>query len=367
MKPETLSRTALNRALLARQMMLARKEVSPLCLVERLVGLQAQQPQPPFIGLWTRIAGFEREALWRLLHDRTVVRSTLMRGTLHLMSAADYLMIRGTLQPMLSAGMRGVLRDRVDGLDLEGLTTSARQVFQERPRTFTELRAALLETVPEADERAMGYAVRTHLPLVAVPDDSAWGYRADPNFATAESWLGQVPGPGVPTQDLVLRYLAGFGPAAAVDVQAWSGLTGVREHLEALRPRLKTFRDERKRELFDLPDAPRPSEEIPAPVRFLPGFDNILLAHADRTRIIADEHRPRVITKNLLVLPTFLVAGFVAGIWKSARAKKAASLTLSPFASLPKAVKAQLAEEGEKLVRFIEPDASTWSVTFEAA
>ncbi|WP_074315279.1 winged helix DNA-binding domain-containing protein [Singulisphaera sp. GP187] len=367
MKPETLSRTALNRALLARQMMLAREAVAPLVAVERLVGLQAQQPQPPFIGLWTRIAGFERESLWRLLHDRAVVRSTLMRGTLHLMSAADYLRIRGTLQPMLSAGMRAVLRDRLEGLDVEGLTTAARAVFHERPRTFTELRTALLETVPEADERAMGFAVRTHLPLVAVPDDSSWGYRADPDFATAESWLGTVPGPGVPAQELVLRYLAGFGPAAAVDVQAWSGLTGVRDQLEALRPRLKTFRDDRKRELFDLPEAPRPPEETPAPVRFLPGFDNIILSHADRTRIIADEYRPRVTTKNLLVLPTFLVDGFVAGTWKVMIAKKAACLTLSPFTALAKPAKAELAEEGEQLVRFIEPDAVGWSVKFAAA
>ena len=334
--------------------------------VNRLVGLQAQQAQPPFIGLWTRVTGFEREALLRLLRSREIVRSTLMRGTLHLMSADDYLSLRGTLQPGLSAGMHSVLRDRAKGLDIPALVAEALRFFRERPRTFTELRAALMDTFPDADECAIGYAVRTHLPLVAVPDDSEWGFRADSNFADAESWLGTSPGSLERPDTLVLRYLAAFGPAAAGDVQAWSGLTGIRNVLDELRPRLRVFRDERKRELFDLAEAPRPSEDTPSPVRFLPGFDNVILSHADRTRIMADEHRPRVTTKNLLVLPTFLVDGFVAGTWKHARVKAAACLTVSPFARLPAAAKAQLAEEGEKLVRFVVPEANQWTTQFAA-
>jgi hypothetical protein len=212
----------------------------------------------------------------------------------------------------------------------------------------------------------MGFAVRTHLPLVAVPDDSGWGFRPDPDFATAESWLGQSPGPEGRPQSLVLRHLAAFGPAAAVDVQAWSGLTGVRDVLDGLRPQLRAFRDDRKRELFDLPEGPRPPEDTPAPVRFLPGFDNVILSHADRSRIIADEHRPRVTTRNLQVLPTFLVDGFVAGTWASSRVKAKACLTVSPFAPLPAAARAQLADEGEALVRFIEPDAVQWAIRFES-
>lgn len=365
MKPETLSRNALNRALLARQMLLAREEVSTLHPVDRLVGLQAQQAQPPFIGLWTRVARFERAALLRAFHNREIVRATMMRGTLHLMSADDYLSLRGALQPALSAGMRSVLRDRTTGLDIPALVTAARRSFVERPRTFTELRAALLDIFPSVDERAMGYAVRMHLPLVVVPDDSEWGFRTDPNFADAESWLGNSPGPDERSDSLVLRYLAGFGPAAAVDVQTWSGLTSVREVLDKLRPTLRTFRDDRKRELFDLPEAPRPPEDTPAPVRFLPGFDNLILSHADRTRIIADEHRPLVTTRNLQVLPTFLVDGFVSGTWKSSRVKTTACLTISPFAPLSRAAKARLAEEGEELARFIEPDADQRTIRFE--
>lgn len=365
MKPETLSRKALNRALLARQMLLAREAVTPVCAIERLVGLQAQQAQPPFVGLWTRVSGFERNALSRLLHNRAVIRATLMRGTLHLMSAGDYLSLRGALQPGLSAGMRAVLRDRAKDLDIPALVAVARRSFEERPRTFTDLRAVLLETFPNTDERAMGYAVRTHLPLVMVPDASDWAFPADADFAVAESWLGEAPGIDEQAEELILRYLAAFGPAAVVDVQTWSGLSGLREVLEGLRPKLQTFRDDRKRELFDLPEAPRPPEDTPAPVRFLPGFDNVILAHADRARIIDDEYRSRVTTKNLLVLPTFLVDGFVAGTWKTSRTKKVATLTLSPFAPLRKPARAQLAEEGETLVRWIEPDAGQWTIAFE--
>ena len=212
----------------------------------------------------------------------------------------------------------------------------------------------------------MGYTARMHLPLVVVPDDSEWAFRSDANFALAESWLGKAPDADERPHALVMRYLAAFGPATATDVQAWSALAGIREVLEELRPRLVTFRDDRKRELFDLPEAPRPSEDAPAPARFLPGFDNLILSHADRTRIMADEHRPLVTTKNLQVLPTFLVDGFVAGTWKSSLAKKEARLTVLPFEPLSKAAKAELAEEAEKLVRFIEPDAGKWTVSFEA-
>ncbi|HEV3165637.1 MAG TPA: winged helix DNA-binding domain-containing protein [Isosphaeraceae bacterium] len=366
MKTEALSPRALNRALLARQMLLAREEISAVEAVERLVGLQAQQAQPPFIGLWTRIDGFEREDLLRPLRSREIVRSTLMRATLHLVSADDYVSLRGALQPALSAGMRAVLRDRAKALDVPAIVAAARLMFTERARTFTELRAALMDVYPDADERALGYAARMHLPLVLVPDNSEWGYPADADFADAESWLGRSPSVEERPETLCLRYLAAFGPATATDVQAWSAATGVREVLDKLRPKLRVFRDDRKRELFDLPKAPRPAEETPAPVRFLPGFDNVILSHSDRTRIIADEHRPLVTTRNLQVLPTFLVDGFVAGTWKYSRVKTSALLTVSPFAPLPVATERELAEEGQELARFIDPDAAKSVIRFEA-
>jgi len=366
MTSETLTRKALNRALLARQMLLAREGVSALSAVERLVGLQAQQARPPFLGLWSRLSRFERADLRSLIDSRQVVRATLMRCTLHLMSRRDYLAFRPVLQPALSAGMRAVLRDRTRGFELDALLAEARRIFAERPRTFTELRGALLAAFPNADERAMGYVVRTHLPLLSATSPHEWGFRTDAEFALAEDWLGQPLEAGAGLHALVLRYLAAFGPAAARDVQAWSGLTGLAPVLEELRPQLQVFRDERGRELFDLPEAPRPPEDTPIPARFVADFDNLILSHADRTRVIADEHRPVVITRNALVLPTFLVDGFVAGTWKATRTRKITTLTVSPFAPLPAAAKVKLADEGERLARFLHPDAEQLDLCFTA-
>jgi winged helix DNA-binding protein len=364
MPDATLTPRALNRALLARQMLLAREKISSVAAIERLAGMQAQQPQPPVIGLWTRLEGFRREDLLRRLADRGVVRATLMRATLHLWSARDYLALRASLQPALSLAMRSILRDRLDGLNTEAMLAAARKCFEEQPRTFTELREALIKAFPKEDERAMGYLVRTHLPLVVVPGEAVWGYGADAPFAAAEAWLGKPLKASQSPQALVLRYLAAFGPATAADAQTWSSLPKLQEVFEALRPKLRVFRDARRRELFDLPDAPRPPEDAPAPVRFLPGFDNLVLSHADRTRIISDEHRPRVVTRNLQVLPSFLVDGFVAGTWTASRRKQAATLTISPFARLPAAAKSELAEEAERLARFLHPDVSQFEITW---
>ena len=361
---EILTKRDLNRALLARQMLISREAVAVAYVLERLLGLQAQDAAPPFVGLWTRIEGFQRNDLALLIRDRVVVRATLLRGTLHLVHAEDYLAFRSTFQPMFDAALRSVLGDRTSGVDVAALVESGRRLFAERPRTFTQMRAALMELFPDGDERALGYTVRMRVPVVSTPDDSRWAFRGDPDFTDAATWLGKSPDPEPRAEALVLRYLAAFGPAAAVDVQAWSGLGGAREVLNALRPRLVTFRDERKRELFDLPDAPRPAAETPVPVRFLPGFDNVILGHADRSRIIADEHRSKVTTKNLQVLPTFLVDGFVAGTWKIAGAGAGAKLTLSPFKPLTAAVKAGLTKEGKDLLRFVEPEAGTPTVEF---
>jgi hypothetical protein len=366
MTPETMTRKALNRALLARQMLLAREETTALGVIERLVGLQAQQARPPFVQLWSRISGFQRDELRSLIASRQVVRATLMRCTLHLMSARDYTAFRPALQPALSQGMRAVLRDRVNSFPMDALLAEARRLFAQRPRTFTELRAALFERFPDADERAMGYAVRTHLPLLIVPGEHEWGFYADAAFALAEEWLDwPLPGDDRP-HALVLRYLAAFGPASATDVQAWSGLAGVATVLNELRPQLREFRDDRRRELFDLPEAPRPPEETPVPARLVADFDNLVLSHADRTRIIADEHRSVVVTKNGQVLPALLVDGFVAGTWKLSRVRRVATLTVYPFAPLSSAAKSELAAEGEKLVRFLQPDADQFDLHLAA-
>lgn len=361
---EAITRRALNRALLARQMLLSREKRSAVSAVERLVGLQAQQARPPFVGLWSRVEGFQREELQTALMRRKVVRATLMRATLHLMSAKDYVEFRPALQPMLRVGMKSILRKRADDLDIDAIVAAAREALDARPSTFAELRAYLAKRFPEADERAMGYAVRTLLPLVTTPGGEAWGFRGDSSFALAEPWIGKPLRTDEDMRALALRYLKAFGPSSAADMQVWSGLQGVQAALEALRSQLVVFRDERKRELFDAPDAPRPEEHTPAPVRFIAAFDNLVLSHADRSRIVSDAHRPRVVTKNLQVLPTFLVDGFVAGTWTLERAKNTATLTIAPFATLLKGVKKELAEEGEKLARFAEPEADRFEVRF---
>jgi hypothetical protein len=359
----TLTSRELNRATLARQMLLARERVAPSAAVERLVGLQAQLARPPFVGLWTRVADLRREDVLALLHRRELVRATAMRATLHLMRAEDYAALRGSLQPALTRGLtaRG---ERARGLDLAALEAEGRAFFGARAvASFDELRGHLetLETqLPPGDVRAMAYAIRLRLPLVQVPDDSGWGFGAAAPFTLADSWLGrEVQGEDAPARELVLRYLGAFGPATPGDAQVWSGLAGLREVFAALRPELAIFRDERKRELFDLPGAPHPDADTPAPVRFLPEFDNFVLSHDDRTRLLADEHRARVVSKNLQVRATFLVDGRVAGTWKIERKKKTAKLVLEPFAALARSTKKELGAEGEALLAFAEEDAAT--------
>jgi hypothetical protein len=360
-----LTNAQLNRALLARQMLLSREVMSVPDAIARLVGLQAQLARPPFVGLWTRLQDFRRSDLIKPLHSRQVVRVTAMRGTLHLMTAADYVGLRGALQPGLAKGAQAILRDRQQSFDPAALEAEARKFFGGKPATFDALRNHLKAKDPAADERAMAYTMRMHLPLVQVPTDSQWGFPAASDFALAEDWLKtKISGESAPAHELVRRYLAAFGPATPGDTQAWSGLSGLRPVFEELRPELVTFRDERKRELFDLPDAPRPSEEQPVPVRFLPEFDNLVLSHDDRTRIMADEHRPRVTLKNLQVRATFLVDGFVAGTWKVERKKKVAALIVESFAKLTKVAVKALEGEGDALLRFAEEDAEAREVRF---
>jgi hypothetical protein len=327
---------ALNRATLARQMLLAREKVKVVAAIERLAGMQAQLARPPFIGLWTRIEGFKRDDLRKAIAKRDVVRATMMRGTIHLMSRRDYLAFRAPLQPMLTRALRTPATFDPD---------EARAFFAE-PRTFDDLRKHLLQRDPKADERAIAYAIRMHLPLIQVPTDAEWSYPGQAGFTVVESWLGESIADDAKPHALALRYFAAFGPASVADLQSWSGLGAMKSVVEELRPKLRVFRDASGKELFDLPKAPRPDEETPAPVRFLPEYDNLLLAFADRSRIIAAEHRPRIFTPNLVVPPTFLVDGFVAGTWKIERKE----VKLDPFVKLSKKTRDELMNEAMDLV-----------------
>jgi hypothetical protein len=319
--------------------------------------MQAQVARPPFVGLWTRLAAFDGTELLRLAAERRVVRATLMRGTIHLMSREDYLRFRPTLATMLRGALVYV-KDYLPDIDVEATLAAARELLEERPRAFDEIRPALQARGRAGHDRAQGLLVRMLLPLVQLPSEARWGWDTKAPFALAERWLGQPLGEGAGEKELMRRYLAAFGPASVADAGAWSGMKGLRAVFEELRPELVTFRDEAGRELFDLPDAPRPPGDAPAPARFLPDFDNLVLAHDDRSRFMRREERSRIVTKNLLVAATFLLDGRVAGIWRSEVKRKVATLYLEPFAPLTRAQLKALEAEALPLLRFLEEDAS---------
>jgi len=345
-----VTRRELGRATLARQLLLERVPLSPVEAIEAIAGMQAQEPRPPFIGLWSRVSGFDPQALRAALRTAVVVRGPLMRGTLHLASAADFPVLREACRPALELASR-MLRERLAGADLDAVTAVARSALEERPRTSAELRELMAAAFPGSDVRALAHHARMHVPLVLVASEDEWGFPRDPALAPGP------PGRGEATT-LVRRYLAAFGPASVADAQEWSGVRGLRPAFEALGDELIRLCDESGRELFDLPDAPRPPADTPAPARLLPEFDSLLLAHADRGRVIAPEHRPRLITKNLRVPAAFLLDGEVAGTWSVTRRARSATLELAPFGRLAVAARRALEREAEELLAAIEPGRS---------
>jgi Winged helix DNA-binding domain len=355
---QTLGPRALNRALLARQFLLRRVKLSPREAIRHLCGLQAQAPFPPYFGLWSRLHGFAPDDLARLLLDRSVVRIALMRGTVHLVTAEDCLFLRPLVQPIMDRGLRtnNQHTPELAGLDLSAVVDEARTLLREQPRVVGELGKLLSERWPDRKANALAHAARGLLPLVQVPPRAVWGRSGQPTYATAEDWLGRPLEQKPSADELVLRYLAAFGPATVHDLQAWSGLTRLGEIFERLRTRLCVFTTEGGRELFDLPDAPRPDAETPAPPRFIAEFDNLLLAHADRTRVMSEEHRRRVFGVPNGVFPgTLLVDGFVHGTWKITKSRGMATLRIYPFARISKKDTEALLSSGARLLRFAAP------------
>ncbi len=355
----------LNRALLGRQLLLARGKLAAPAALERIAGLQAQMPGPPYVGLWSRLADFDRRPLADALVARTVVRAPLFRGTLHEVSTADYARFRAVVAPVLHRAFAGMNADRLKGIDAVALSEEARPFLQGSPRTQDDVRNFLGSRHPELDLRMLGHAVRLHLPMVQVPEPFAgsWNYPAMPRFALADAWIGRPLATATAPDELIRRYLAAFGPATARDFQTWCGLSGMAADFERLRPELRVVTDEEGHELFDLPGALRPDATTPAPPRFLPEFDNVLLAHHDRSRIIAEEHRAKVFLPGLRVEPTFLIDGFVAGTWDNVRLKKAVTMIIKPFDPIPPKARDALLAEAERLTRFLEPDVETWTVS----
>jgi Winged helix DNA-binding domain len=367
---QTLSARALNRATLARQMLLERGPVAPLDAVERLVGMQAQVPLDPYTALWSRVEGFRPEALAELVERRAAVRTLVMRATIHLLSAADCLTLRPLMQPVLDGELRRHPQHapRLAGVDLAPVLRAARAILAERPLALPELRAALAARFPGLDGAALVAACRGRLALVQVPPRGVWGRAGRVTVTTAEAWLGRPLDPEPSIDDVVLRYLGAFGPATAADASAWSRLTGMREVLERLRPRLRTFRDERGRELFDLPDAPRPDPGTPAPPRFLPEYDNVVLSHADRSRVVSGEDRARLSAAGGVGWGSVLVDGVVRAVWRVERERGSgrAALTVAHTGISARASRS-VAAEARRLLRLLAADADEREVRLVAA
>jgi hypothetical protein len=355
-----LTRRALNRTTVARQALLERATVPALDMVGRLVAMQAQEPDAPYVGLWTRLEGFGHEELARLLEDRLVVRSTVLRGTQHLVGADDYLWLRPLVQPVLERVWRGTLGRRTDGVDPAELATATRGLLAGRTLTRSQLRDLLAERWPDRDHQALAWAAQALVPVVHPPPAGTWRRRGAVPFVLAEEWLGRPLAAPAP-ETLLRRYLAAFGPASVADVQAWSGMTRLREVADHLGGELRSFRDQAGRELLDLPDAPLVDPDVPAPARFLPEFDNLLLGHADRTRVLGDEHRGLVVGG----LAAVLVDGFARAVWTITREGDTATLVVEAQGDpLPAADRAAVAEEGARLLAFAAADATGHDVRF---
>ncbi|MDK1473741.1 winged helix DNA-binding domain-containing protein [Streptomyces sp. 549] len=354
-----LNQRALNRALLERQLLLNRSEMSASDAVAHLVGMQAQAPAPPYTGLWTRLEGFRPEDLSELISNRQAVRLVMMRGTLHLVTAEDCLRLRPVLQSALERSLTSTFGKKLTGLDVHEVAAAGRQLVESEPLTLGGIGTRLAERWPDHDEFAMANAVRALVPLVQTPPRGLWGGVGQAVHTSAEAWLGRPLEADTEPDDLVLRYLAAFGPATVKDMQAWSGMTRLAACVKRLRPELRVYRDSNGNELFDVPDGPLPDPDTPAPVRYLPDFDNILLSHADRSRILTKEQQRRVFTRNGLIRATILVDGFVHGTWHLDRKRDEATLVVEPFAPLDRAARSALQAEGEALLAFTAADAAT--------
>lgn len=361
---ETLSNRARNRALLARQQLLERVDLRAERMIEHLVGMQAQSPPDPYVALWSRLRSFTPAELERLIEESRAVRLPVMRTTLHLVTADDALGMWPVMQPMLARVFRSQTRwPRIlVEVDMKELLDAGRRLLEERPRTASELSAALEERWPGIDREAMASAVHYLTPVVQVPPRGLWSRTSRATWATLESFLGRRldEATDADRDAVVLRYLGAFGPATVADITKWSGLTGVREIVDRLRPRLLMLRGADSRELLDLPDAPRPPEDIPAPPRFLPEYDNLLLSHKDRSHVVL----PEAIGRITGFVGTFLVDGYVRGQWRVVSERDQATIQIDAFSPLSAVEIDELTTEALSLVRWHSPSAERHDVAF---
>ena len=362
---EVLSRRELNRALLARQMLLEREPVSAPECIERMAGIQNQEPPTSYYALWSRIEGFELDELTAMIEGREVVRTGCMRATIHMLTADDALWLRPATQPVLERTFKGspntkMLREA--GIDPAEVVAAGAELLTGTALTRVQMTPLLAERWPDADPASLSYAVTFLLPICQVPPRGVWGESHQATWQTIESFLGRKLEADPSLELLVRRYLAAFGPATVMDIQSWCGLTRLKAVTEGMDD-LSRFRNEDGKELLDLPDSPRPGGDVPAPARFLPEYDNVALAYKDRARI-TPSGKPGETVRSSIGYAAFTVDGFIAGFWTIERDGAAAELLIEPLASISNADRAALADEGERMLAFAAADASSRRVRF---
>ncbi|MEV6103768.1 winged helix DNA-binding domain-containing protein [Streptomyces sp. NPDC051940] len=341
--PKVLTTRELNRATLARQLLLDRAPMTAHDAVAHLLGLQAQNQKPPYYSLAARLADFDPMELSGLLESRAAVRIVAMRSTVHLLTADDTPVLRQLGQPALERELKNFLPG-LPGVDLDRLAALARAFVEEEPRTGQQIGTELRAHWPDADPLALRIAARARLALVQVPPRGLWGRSGQATLTTVESWLGRPLEEEADFAPVVLRYLAAFGPASVKDMQLWCGRTRLRAVFDRLRPQLRALRGPDGVELYDVPDAPLPDPDTPAPPRFLPEYDNLVLSHADRTRVVPAEYRGRTWQGNSNHC-VFLVDGFLRGIWRIEEGDGAATMVVEPFAALSRSELADVERE----------------------
>jgi hypothetical protein len=356
----TLTQRQLNRATLARQLLLERADRQVAATVELLGGLQAQTTHTWYVGLWCRLRPFDPVAVGSMLERRELVRIGLQRSTIHLVTAGDALWMRPLLDPVLEKPLSSFAR-HLRGVDRDAVAEAARVILEAEPLSWAGLGRELQRRWPDRDAASLAQIARARLALVQIPPRGVWGRSGQALHTTTETWLGRPLDEEPSSARLFLRYLAAFGPASAMDAQAWCGLTRLGAVADSLRDQLVTFTDERGRELFDLPDAPRPDPAVPAPVRLLYDYDNLLLSHADRSRFKSDVSLGGAFSE----LPparapgAVLVDGFVRGSWLIDRARGGDATLVVRVAGLSKAELAEVEREGEALLTFAAAEAAS--------
>jgi hypothetical protein len=362
MSAKSITLRELNRATLARQMLLERSDIGIIEAIEFLGGLQAQTSNAPYHALWTRLQGFTHAAMTKFILDKQLVRVATLRATLHLHSARDALAIRPLVQPVLERGWAGAYKKLFGAANKAKVKAAGIALLRAQPMTNGALAKALAPDFPQSDPHSLAQYLHASEVLVQTPPTRLWNAGHAPLLTRIEDYLPGQKAEKLYRRDLVLRYLAAYGPASVQDMQAWCGLTLLAQDFAALKDRLIVLTDEDGRELFDLPDAPRPDADTPAPVRFMPEYDNAFLGYDNRRRVVSDDNRQLMFTINRYY-PPVLIDGMIEGGWRLTQAKGVANLAIGTYGPVTRKAKQEIEKEGDRFARFCCEDAKAIEVS----